>query len=163
MTNRYFADLAAYTRWADNKAMSWLAAIDDEQWELSNPSSFGSVRQTAIHVASAEKIWVDFWKGATTPVFLSAVFSGSKDDLIAIWQKASDDLVHFISNYPDQELDMPVNFVYPNGTVGQIPFYQSFAHIANHSTYHRGQLVTLLRQAGYSDFTSTDLATYFLT
>ena len=43
-----------------------------------------------------------------------------------------------------------VSFVYPNGKTGQMLYYQTFAHIVNHSTYHRGQLVTLLRQAGFA-------------
>jgi hypothetical protein len=47
-----------------------------------------------------------------------------------------------------------VRFIYPNGDTGQMPYYQTFAHIVNHSTYHRGQLVTLLRQAGYDQFSS---------
>lgn len=162
MTKNYFAELAAYTRWADQKAMSWLAAVDNDQWERLHPSSFGSLRQTAIHIASAEKIWVDFWMGAATPVYLSAVFSGSKNELIAIWQKAGERLFNFISNFPQHELNLPVTFVYPNGKTGQMPYYQSFAHIVNHSTYHRGQLVTLLRQVGFSNFTSTDLATFYL-
>ncbi len=161
MTKNYFADLAAYTRWADQKAMSWLAAIDDNQWELNNPSSFSSVRQTAIHIVSAQKIWIDFWTGVTSPVYLSSIFSGGKNELIAIWQKAGDGLLNFISNYPEHELDLPVTFTYPNGRIGHMPYCQSFAHVVNHSTYHRGQLVTLLRQAGFADFSSTDLATYY--
>ncbi|GAB2698297.1 DinB family protein [Mucilaginibacter koreensis] len=162
MKKDYFAVLAAYNRWADQKAMNWLSAIDHEAWQRLNPSSFSSVRQTAIHIASAEKIWVDFWTGTATPVYLSAVFSGDKDELIAIWRKAGEDLVNFISNYPENELDRPVNFVYPNGSTGQMPYYQSFAHVVNHSTYHRGQLITLLHQVGFSELSSTDLATFYL-
>ncbi|WP_223233283.1 DinB family protein [Chitinophaga sp. CF418] len=31
----------------------------------------------------------------------------------------------------------------------------------NHSTYHRGQLVNMLRQVGFTQLSSTDLATYY--
>ena len=34
---------------------------------------------------------------------------------------------------------------------------QVFAHVVNHGTYHRGQLVTMLRQVGFSNVGSTDL------
>ncbi|WP_142529142.1 DinB family protein [Pedobacter westerhofensis] len=41
-------------------------------------------------------------------------------------------------------------------------FYRIFPHMVNHSRYHRGQLVTLLRrQAGFTDLCSTDLFTYY--
>jgi uncharacterized damage-inducible protein DinB len=162
MLKQYFTDLAAYNSWANQKAMDWLSQITDEQWEQVNVSSFSSIRQTAVHIASAEKIWIDFWTGAADPVYLSANFSGTKTDLLNIWKAASNGLETYIKSHPEEDFDHPVRFIYPNGNTGHMPYYQTFAHIVNHSTYHRGQLVTLLRQTGYNRFTSIDLATYYI-
>jgi uncharacterized damage-inducible protein DinB len=52
--------------------------------------------------------------------------------------------------------------MYPMGGEGQMEFQQTFSHVVNHSTYHRGQLVTLLRQTGFTQLSSTDLATYYM-
>lgn len=162
MLKPYFNDLAAYNSWADQKAMNWLTQITDEQWEQVNISSFCSIRQTAVHIASAEKIWIDFWTSAPDPVYLSADFTGTKNELLAIWKAASNGLKTYINGHPKEEFMRPVSFIYPNGNTGQMPYYQTFAHIVNHSTYHRGQLVTLLRQAGYNQFSSIDLATFYI-
>jgi len=162
MLKQYFTDLAAYNSWADQKAINWLSQITEEQWEQVNVSSFSSIRQTAVHIASAEKIWIDFWTRASNPVYLSANFTGSKDELIVIWQEASYGLEAFIKSHLEGDLGQSVSFIYPNGNAGQMPYYQTFAHVVNHSTYHRGQLVTLLRQAGYNRFSSIDLATYYI-
>ncbi|MET3979718.1 putative damage-inducible protein DinB [Mucilaginibacter sp. UYP25] len=162
MLKQYFTDLAAYNSWADQKAMDWLRQITDEQWEQVNVSSFSSIRQTAVHIASAEKIWIDFWTKAADPVYLSANFTGSKNELFTIWKAASNGLEAFIKDHPANHMDESVSFIYPNGNTGQMPYYQTFAHIVNHSTYHRGQLVTLLRQAGYNQFSSIDLATFYI-
>ncbi|MBW8685684.1 DinB family protein [Chitinophaga rhizophila] len=159
----YFLKLAQYNLWANSKIFAWLDQIDDTQWETKITSSFSSIRETATHIASAEKIWVDFWTKAMKPVYLSAQFSGSKTELIYIWQQASNDLKSFIENYQESELERPVSFIYPNGTEGQMKFWQTFSHIINHSTYHRGQLVTLLRSSGFTGLSSLDLATYYLT
>ncbi|MCC8409152.1 DinB family protein [Mucilaginibacter sp. UR6-1] len=159
----YFLKLAEYNIWANNRAISWLKLIDEEQWEQKTTSSFASIRETAIHIASAEKIWVDFWTKVAAPVYLSAGFNGTKDELIEIWQKASKDIKTHLENYPEDELEHQVTFVYPRGGEGQMAFWQTFSHIINHSTYHRGQLVTLLRSSGFTDLTNTDLATYYLT
>jgi uncharacterized damage-inducible protein DinB len=35
-------------------------------------------------------------------------------------------------------------------------------HFVHHATYHRGQLVTLLRQAGFTNITNIYLFTYFI-
>jgi len=163
MNKAYFTALAAYNSWANAKAISWLQRISDEQWEQINASSFSSVKQTAVHIASAEKIWIDFWTKAPNPVYLSSYFQGSRQELIDIWEKTSAGMQNFIEDHPEENLHDPVTFIYPNGRTSQMACWQTFAHIMNHSTYHRGQLVTLLRQAGYSQFSSIDMATYFIT
>ncbi|MDP9076572.1 MAG: DinB family protein [Bacteroidota bacterium] len=163
MTKQYFTALAAYNSWANDKAMDWLSQISDEQWEQTLTSSFSSLRQTAVHIASAEKIWVDFWTKAPTPTYLSSHFDGAKNELLDIWKTASAEMHNFIKNCPEENFTDVVTFVYPSGGLGQLHYWQTFAHSINHSTYHRGQLVTLLRQNGSTKFSSVDLATYYLT
>ncbi|MBE9583324.1 DinB family protein [Mucilaginibacter sp. JRF] len=159
----YFLKLAEYNSWANDRAISWLKQIDEEQWERKTTSSFASIRETAIHITSAEKIWADFWTKVPEHVYLSAGFNGTKDELIEIWQKASKDVKTHLENYPEDEFERKVTFVYPRGGEGQMEFWQTFSHMINHSTYHRGQLVTLLRSSGFTDLSNTDLATYYLT
>jgi uncharacterized damage-inducible protein DinB len=38
--------------------------------------------------------------------------------------------------------------------------YHVLHHIFNHSTYHRGQLVTMLRQLGSKDIPATDFIAF---
>ena len=61
----------------------------------------------------------------------------------------------------DPQNVMDHTFRYPRGGEGRMEFWQTFSHIINHSTYHRGQLVTILRQAGFTKLSSIDLATYY--
>jgi uncharacterized damage-inducible protein DinB len=159
MNKKYILELADYTIWANQIAIQWLNQINDEQWKQAIPSSFSSVEKTAIHMTSAQKIWIDYWRNVPNPVFLSAGFEGTKHDLIQIWQKTSADLKNFIETYPEENYLRQVTFKWPRGGEGSMEFWQSFSHMINHTTYHRGQLVTLLRQAGFTDFSSTDLAT----
>lgn len=163
MTKQYFTALAAYNSWANDKAMAWLGQIKDTQWDQSFSSSFGSIRQTAAHIASAEKIWIDFWTKTPNPIYLSADFQGPKNELISICKTASSGMLDFIKNCPEESYNNPVTFVYPRGGSGQLLYWQTFAHSMNHSTYHRGQLVNLLRQSGFTELSSIDLATYYLT
>jgi len=162
MTKKYFTELARYNNWTDKIIIDWLKQINEEQWEQPIASSFSSVRQTAIHIVSAKRIWIDFWTKVSAPVYLSAEFNGTKTDLIEIWKKASTDLQNFIEYFPEEDYLKPVHFIYPNGRPGQMIFWQTFPHFVNHATYHRGQLVTLLRQTGFTNFSNTDLATYFI-
>jgi len=161
MQRKYFLELAGYIFGVNNIVIKWLDQIDDEQWKQAITSSFSSIRQTVIHIASAEKIWIDYWKNVPDPAFLSAGFKGTKNDLIEIWKRSSADLKDFIESYPEENYLQQVTFRWPGGQEGRMEFWQTFSHFINHATYHRGQLVTLLRHAGFTKVSSTDLATYY--
>lgn len=160
-TIKYFTELAGYTVWADNIVIEWLNQISEEQWNQVIISSFSSIRQTATHLVSAEKIWIDFWTNTPYPVYLSAGFKGTKNDLTEIWKKTSADLKNFIANYPEENYSKQINLKKPNGEKDQMEFSKTFLHLINHTTFHRGQLVTLLRQAGFTKLCSTDLFNYY--
>ncbi len=162
MTKKYFVELANYNNWADKISIEWLNQINDEQWERTVESSLSSIKATATHIVSAKKIWIDFWTKVPNPTYLPSKFKGTKTELIEIWQKKSVDLKNFIENFPEEDYEKPITLLYPNGREGQMIFWQTFPHFVNHATYHRGQLVTLLRQAGFTNFSNTDLATYFV-
>jgi uncharacterized damage-inducible protein DinB len=163
MNRQYFSELTDYIIWADNIVIGWLDQISDEQWEQVIPSSFSSIRQTALHIASAERVWIDFWEKVPDPVFLSLSFRGTKNELITSWKASSTGLKIFIESYPEENYLQPVTFKWPRGGEGQMEFWQTFSHFINHATYHRGQLVNMLRQVGFTDLSSTDLATYYRT
>ncbi|RUT70174.1 DUF664 domain-containing protein [Flavobacterium cupreum] len=162
MNTNYFKILADYTIWADTIVIGWLNQLNEEQWNQSRTSSFSSIKQTALHIASAEKVWIDFWNNEPTPVFLAAHFTGTTKELTTIWEEASAGMKKIIEECPEEEYTRDVIFSYPRGGNGKMEFWQTVSHIVNHSTYHRGQLVTLLRQAGFTNLSSIDLATYFI-
>lgn len=162
MTKKYLLEIANYSNWTDSAVIKWLEQISDEQWEKEIPSSFNSIAKTAIHLVSAKKIWIDFWKNVANPVFLSARFTGTKSELIEIWKKTMDDYQDLIANYPEANYSQIISFKV-RGKEWKMEFAQTVLHHNNHATYHRGQLVTMLRQVGFTGFSNTDLATYFVT
>lgn len=162
MNKDYLQQIANYNYWADGKIIEWLQLINNRQWDQVIPSSFSSVSQTAIHIVSAEKYWVDHWTNIPDPKFLSMEFKGTKNELIEIWNRLSANFSTCVENYPVVNYLQAVSFKYPRGGgTGQMAFWQTVVHAINHSTYHRGQLVTLLRQAGFINMSSLDMATYF--
>ena len=122
VNRNYFIELADYNIWADAIAMDWLEQINDEQWDTTITSSFSSIRQTAVHIASAEKIWIDFWKKRQNPVYLSTEFKGSKNDLLKIWKEVSVAMKNFFEAFPEEDYQHQVTFRYPGGGEGRMFF-----------------------------------------
>lgn len=162
MNKDYLQQIANYNYWADSKVIEWLQLIDDQQWDQVIASSFSSIRGTAVHIVSAEKYWVDHWTHTPEPKFFSMEFKGTKNELIEIWKRSSADFSTCVERYPVADHSLAISFKYPkSGGIGQMAFWQTVVHAINHSTYHRGQLVTLFRQAGFVNMSSLDMATYF--
>ncbi len=161
MNKRYLMEIANYSNWVDNTIIKWLEQINDEQWDKEITSSFNSVAKTVTHIISAKKVWIDFWKNTPTPVFLSSNFNGTKKELIEIWKKTMDDYDNFIESYPEENYTQIISFKVRDEE-WSMEFAQTVLHQNNHATYHRGQLITMLRQIGFTNFSNTDLATYFV-
>ncbi len=161
MTKEYFIELSEYNIWANDIACSWLEKISDEQWKTPVISSFPSLYETVLHLAASEKLWVERLKKYTKLEILVNTFNGSKEHLINIWKKASLDFKNFIEHMPDDQFQEKLLFKNTKGVEFNQPYYQLLAHVINHATYHRGQLVTMLRQVGFTDVSSVDMTTYF--
>jgi len=161
MTKNYFIQLADYNIWANDIVHSWFGKITGEQWEQPVISSFDSIAATTLHIAGAETVWLDRLNNAAAPVWLPPIFKGSKTETLEVWNKASNKLKSFIENFDETKLQINLSFKRLNGDAYEMPHYQVFAHVFNHTSYHRGQLVTLLRQIGFTDIRSTDMLGFF--
>ncbi len=161
MNKAYFLELAKYNIWANNKMIAWLNDINDVQYKQSIESSFGSIVGLVLHVASAEKIWLERLHEDPAPLWLASDFKGDKETLVSIWKRASEDIKMYIENFDEKNLENKLKFKRLNGEENELAFYQIFSHVLNHSTFHRGQFVTLLRQVGFSNISGTDLLDFY--
>jgi uncharacterized damage-inducible protein DinB len=161
MTKNYFIELSNYNLWANNIVCSWLEKITDAQWPQYVISSFNSIQETVLHIIGAENIWLERMNKAEKPNWLPSTYQGTKDEHIALLKKTSQELKDFMVAFDENNLLVNLDFRRLNGDAYSMPYYELLAHIFNHSTYHRGQLVTMLRQAGFTDVESTDMLGFF--
>ena len=161
MTKNYFIQLSNYNIWANNIVCSWLEKISDGQWMEHITSSFNSIQETVLHIIAAEHIWLQRMNNEENQVWLQSTFAGTKDEHIALWKNTSAGLKDFVETFDESNLQTNLDFKRLNGDAYSMPFYELLAHIFNHSTYHRGQLVTMLRQVGVTNVEATDMLLFF--
>jgi len=57
--------------------------------------------------------------------------------------------MEFIDQLQPGDFDRMVNYVHPNGTSYSERLVDIMAHVVNHGTHHRGNLVILMKEEGF--------------
>jgi uncharacterized damage-inducible protein DinB len=154
----YLLQLLDYNQWANERLF---ALINESIVDCETPSSFNTLRKTVYHIWGAEELWLKRVQGDSTPVWQSQHFDGSFPEALNEMGKINAAWKKLIDAKPDQELQAAINYKNVAGTAFSNRLDHIVAHVCNHSTFHRGQIVTMLRAIGVSDIQPTDLIAYF--
>jgi len=147
---------AAYNIWANQKITEVILALPEDKQFTEIPSSFDSLYRTLLHMWDAESAWWQRMKLQERLVIPSENFKGTMKELVNNLAQQSIQWLDWISGASDIALDHV--FQYQNSRKEQFkqPIYQMVLHVINHGTYHRGQLINMLRQLGVEKLPQTD-------
>ena len=161
MNKNYFIELSTYNVWANNEFRNWLLQLNQEQLKQPLISSFSNIEATSLHIVGAESVWLERLNQVQNWVWLPSVFKGTTDELLQLWEQSSEGLHQFVKDLPEEDFMAKVSFTNLKGDAFEMPYYKMLAHVFNHSTYHRGQLTTMLRQVGFTGVGSTDMINFY--
>lgn len=153
-------ELYEYNRWANGQVLDAAGRLPEEAFTRDLKSSFPSVRDTLAHILAAEWVWLARWEGASPTGMPEGWASSTYDDLRERWRAFEGRQKEFLAGLTGARLDEEVSYRTTGGEPFRSPLWQMLRHVANHSTYHRGQVITLLRQLG-AEAPSTDLIRFY--
>ncbi|MBI4535859.1 MAG: DinB family protein [Ignavibacteriae bacterium] len=159
MTLQEIKLLHAYNSWANNRIFDAASLLPTEQYMQDMKSSHGGIHGTLVHIVGAEKIWLERFLGAPQP-FLTQNPPPSLAELKTVWEKVGFDTAKWIGTMSDRELQETFTMKTQKGDTYTHVFWQAFQHLINHSSYHRGQIITMMRQHGVKP-PSTDLILFY--
>ena len=148
--------LFEYTVWANHRVMRAAATLSVDDFKRDLGGHFGGVRGTLAHVMGAEWIWLERWKGISPQAVID---EGEFADIVELrdrWTVIEDHRESWFKALRPEALAANLKYRNVAGNEYEQPLWQLVQHVANHSTYHRGQIVLLLRQLG-AKTVSTDL------
>ncbi|MEO5589619.1 MAG: DinB family protein [Gemmatimonadaceae bacterium] len=148
MTAAELLDLYEYNRWAHRRMLESAAAFNTEEYERAIPSSFPSLRLTLEHVLAAEVVWLSRWKGHSLGDAPDFTGRGGVTSLRAMWDSFWNRQFAFLLHLSDDDLARPVSVRTRSGIEAVQALHDTMVHVVNHSTYHRGQVVTMIHQLG---------------
>ena len=147
---------SAYHIWANQLLLDAIHQLPGEKHIQEVPSSFNSLQKTVVHMWDAESIWWQRMKLSERLEVPSENFTGSMKEAAACLLHQNRQWNEWIA--AAQEHMLQHTFQYQNTKREQFkqPIFQMLLHVFNHGTYHRGQLVTMLRQLGVEKIPQTD-------
>jgi uncharacterized damage-inducible protein DinB len=148
--------MAAYNTWANKKLAETLLHLSEAQQQQELPSSFSSLYKTLLHMWDAESGWWQRLKLNERVVFPREYFTGTLPELISEYSKQNQLWEEWIGQASEAALEHVFMYHSTKREPFKQPVYQMLLHVFNHGTYHRGQLVNLLRQLGVTKIPQTD-------
>ena len=148
MTLDEVRQLFAYNAWANRLLFDAAEALPPEVYQRDLKSSHGGIHGTLAHIVWAEQLWLHRWLQRPNP----AVTQG-RDllDLAAVrtrWEEVEEERAQFLKGMTEATLSETRTVQPSTGGAFEHTFAQMLQHTIDHSTYHRGQVVTMLRQVG---------------
>ncbi len=160
MDINHIRELYEYTRWANQRTLSAAAKLDLEKFTRAMGNSFASVRDTLAHILSGEWIWLERWQGRFPADLLNPADFATVQSLETRWKTVEQDCEQFMRELTPQRLNQDLAYLNRAGQRFSYPLWQQMIHVVNHSTYHRGQVTTMLRQLG-AEPAVTDFLVYY--
>ena len=148
-----------YNLWANTKIAEALKNITPSLLDQEVKSSFPSLRKTIYHIWAAEAVWYKRLHGDSPPSLPEP--TNDFPEFAKLFSSCSQSFIDIVKSKDENFLTQVCAYKDTRGNSHSNMHWQMIMHRMNHSTYHRGQLITMLREVGETKVPTTDLIVYF--
>jgi uncharacterized damage-inducible protein DinB len=138
--------LFAYTEWAD--AMVWTAMLRESSF-----SADERLREYLFHIHTVQHLFLSVWRGG--PLTAPPNEAKSVTSLLTLARSTHSDLTSFLTSLDEDLLSQNIQLPWAGRFTeltgkepAPITLGETLLQVANHSTYHRGQINSRLREIG---------------
>jgi uncharacterized damage-inducible protein DinB len=153
-------EYASYSYWANKVLMEKLLKVPGEILQKETGSSFGTIYKTVFHLFESEMIWwqrMNLQEQVQVPkIDPSESFEHLSNKYLAISKQLTD----WVNESNEQKLLHVFGYYNSKKEFFKQPVYQMMMQLFNHETYHRGQIVAMLRQNGVDKVPATDFIVF---
>jgi uncharacterized damage-inducible protein DinB len=156
----YARTMARYNRWMNTKLYEASASLSDEQRKANRSAFFKSIHGTLNHLLLADRTWMQRLHGE--PVTMTSTDQEVHEDFDELRKarEAMDErLIQWAASIEAVEATRGYSFhsvTYQKEIA--LPYVVVVMQVFNHQTHHRGQVTTLLAQAGIDPGTTDMVA-----
>ncbi len=165
----HFVLLASYNRWMNERLYAAAGTLPAAELSRDRGAFFGSILGTLNHLVVADTLWLqrfptlparhealDPVRALPAPAALDAVLFADFAELTAHRRRLDAIIEDWIGTLGETDLREVLDYANTRGHGFRRGLASLLLHMFNHQTHHRGQVTTLLSQAGV-DVGVTDL------
>lgn len=140
ITNLLYKDVQ-YNTWVAEQLVNWLQTIPEQQLQKEIPSSFTSMAKTLKHINDTQLYWSTLIKDVPVPEF---EYMPTHVDVTVELQNLVEEAELLEQYVKEHYVDMQENLLIESQWfTSNFPKYEYLQHLIIHTTYHRGQMITI--------------------
>lgn len=155
-STKTLTDLVSYNVWANQQIANWLLSNDLEKMTTPCRSSFPTILKTIHHTWDAQIFYLTIMKNLP----FSKDWDNTTEGAISGFVKHSEEFMEHVQQMTANEFD-EYRLVKASMLEGEFQQHELIQHCMNHSTFHRGQIITMGHQIGLSKAPRSDFFFYF--
>ena len=141
-------ELFAFNAWASRRIFDGAAQLAAADYLRDLKSSHGGIHGTLSHIVWAEQLWLHRWLGKPAPAVPQGKDLASLAHVRARWDEVEAERGSFLRDLTESKLRDTIAIKPTTGGEYRHSFGDMLRHVVGHSSYHRGQVITLMRQLG---------------
>ncbi len=149
-----------YLAWANGLILDAVQQLPAAEYEKDRGSSYSGIKGTLEHMYRADMVWFSRVAGEPFANIADVPVPDSFRELRHEWLTLHERWQKWIAQLAGNQFGIEIRYTNSLGVAYSTPIWQVLLHLASHSTYHRGQIVTMLRQAGVKP-PGTDLIMFY--
>ncbi len=150
MKAEYIQKLFRYNYWANDHLFDVLRSIKQDEFIHEVSGGHSSIRNTIVHMLSAEWGWISRSGGPKRKEKLLPELFINPDQIISKWKSLEPSFLKYIDRLDEDQLQENVVYLNGKGEECSMPRNELLQHIIIHNTHHRGQIALDLRMLGYT-------------
>jgi uncharacterized damage-inducible protein DinB len=138
----------AYARWANGRMLDACETLTNEALTRDVGTSFGSLVGTLEHLHGADWVWLERFLGRNPTSWPAKGSLTTMPAFRVAFDALESERQHFLETLGESRLAEPLSYRNLKGEAFTFPLGELLFHVSNHATYHRGQVMQLVRQFG---------------
>lgn len=137
-----------YLSWATKLILDAAKALPAEEYQRDRGSSHGGIKGTLEHMFKTDWLWFSRISGEPFVPLHDIPSPATLAELDKEWLPVLERWQNWVKQLTPNQFGIHVRYKNTAGVDYSTPIWQIVLHLVNHNTMHRGQVVTMIRQAG---------------